>query len=157
MKIVPIRTKEANLFIANFHRHNRPIDHRSHRFTLGLQNDDGMLIGVAVAGLPIARKLDDGKTLEILRVCVKEGYKNANSMLYGRLARIAFLMGYEKVITYTLQKECASSLKAVGAVVEATLNQPNTWDRTSRRRKGQLVYSEKKLRWCFQKPKEAGV
>jgi hypothetical protein len=157
MKIIPLRTTEANAFISQFHRHNGPIDHRSHRFTLGLQNVTGDLIGVAVAGLPIARNLDDGKTLEILRVCVKEGNKNANSMLYGRLSRIAFLMGYEKVITYTLQKECASSLKAVGAVLEAELNKPNSWDRSSRHRGEKAVYSEKKYRWCFKKPKEAGV
>ena len=154
MKIIPVRTKDANAFIEKYHRHNGPIDHRSHRFTIGLEKD-GELVGVAVAGLPISRKLDDGKTLEILRVCVLDGIKNANSMLYGRVARVGYLMGYEKVITYTLQSECASSLKAVGAKIEHELNRPCSWNHKSRPRKEQAVYLKKKYRWIFHKPKEA--
>ena len=155
MKIVPIRTKDANAFIAEHHRHSKPIDHRSHRFTIALEHH-GKIIGVGVAGLPIARKLDDGKTMEILRVCVTNGHKNANSLLYGKLARIGYLMGYERIITYTLQKECASSLKAVGAELEAELNRTdNSWNVPSRPREHQEVYGEKKYRWVFKKPKEA--
>lgn len=151
MRIIPIRTKIANEFISKWHRHNKPIDHRSHRFTIGLECN-GELVGVGVAGLPIARANDDGKTLEILRVCVKEGYHNANSLLYGRLTRIASMMGYEKVITYTLQKECASSLKAVGAHLEKKINRPSQWSRPARIRKHQDIFDEKKYRWSFKLP-----
>ena len=35
-------------------------------------------------------------------------------MLYGRAAKIAFLMGYQNIITYTLEKEKGISLKASG-------------------------------------------
>ena len=145
-KIIPIKLKDANIFVAQNHRHNKPIDHRSHRFSLGLLNGEE-LIGVAIAGLPIARKQDDGKTLEIMRVCVKEGHPNANSMLYGRVRRIAGLMGYERIITYTLQSESASSLKGVGAVKEAEINRPSKWSRPARPRIEQNVYKEKKVRW----------
>lgn len=153
LKFVPVRLSEANAFIAKYHRHNGPVDHRTHRFTIGLR-DNGELVGVGVAGLPISRKLDDGKTLEISRVCVKDGYKNANSMFYGRLARIGYLMGYEKVITYTLQKESASSLKAVGAILERELNRPQSWNVPTRPREEREVYKEKKYRWVFKKPKD---
>ena len=74
--------------------------------------DEDKLIGVAICGRPIARKLDDGNTLEINRVCVLEGYQNACSMLYGRCTKIAKLMGYAKVITYTMESENGASLKA---------------------------------------------
>ena len=147
MRIIPIKVAEANKFVAVYHRHNKPIDHRSHRFSLGLLNDKRELIGVAIAGLPIAQKLDDGKTLEIMRVCVKEGNPNANSMLYGRIRRIGGLMGYERIITYTLQKESTSSLKAVGAVKEAEINRISKWGRPARPRIEQEVYKEKKIRW----------
>ena len=69
---------------------------------------------MAIAGRPVARRLDDGKTLEVLRVCT-DGTPNANSFLYGRVKRIAQLMGYEKIITYTLEEESGASLRAVGA------------------------------------------
>jgi hypothetical protein len=73
------------------------------KFALGAAVD-GKLVGVAIAGRPVARKLDDGKTLEILRVCTNVT-PNACSFLYGRVKRIAHLKGYEKVITYTLEEE----------------------------------------------------
>jgi hypothetical protein len=76
---------------------------------------DHALIGVAIIGCPIARMLDDGKTVEILRVCVKEGYPNTNSKLYARAKQICQLMGYKRIITYTLKKEKQSSLKAIQA------------------------------------------
>lgn len=60
--------------------------------------------GVAIVGHPVARKLDDGLTVEIYRVCT-DGTYNACSMLYGACARIAREMGYKRIITYTLVSE----------------------------------------------------
>jgi hypothetical protein len=142
--IIPIKVKIANEFIEKYHRHNRGIDHRSHRFSLGLMCDD-KLIGVAVAGLPIAQKNDDGFTLEILRVCVLEGYPNANSMLYARIKRIALLMGYRRIITYTLKDELGSSLKAIGAVPYDI--RIGKWSRPARPRTDQLITFAPKIRW----------
>lgn len=149
MKIRPISLTRANEFVSSHHRHNKPVDHRGHRFSLGLYDDAGLLIGVGIAGQPIARKNDDGKTLEVLRVCVLEGNPNANSKLYGRLKRIAQLMGYEKVITYTLQDECASSLKAVGAIKEREINRVSKWSRPARPRAEQPVSYMPKIRWSL--------
>jgi hypothetical protein len=106
---------------------------------------DGKLVGVAIAGRPVARRLDDGKTLEVLRVCT-DGTANANSFLYGRVKRIALLMGYAKVITYTLEEESGASLRAVGAEVVATLK-PKEWSVPSRPRGSQAVYGKAKVKW----------
>lgn len=144
MVIRPISLKLANEFVEKHHRHNKKV--RGHKWSLGLYEED-KLIGVGIVGRPVARLLDDGLTLEILRVCTN-GERNANSMLYGRIARIAKLMGYEKVITYTLQKESGSSLRAVGATPEWKFD-GQSWSRKNRLRKEQRIYYEPKIRWKF--------
>jgi len=140
----PIELKDANRFIAQFHRHNKPVVRA--KFQLGLMDGGEELIGVGIVGRPIARMLSDGKTVEVLRTCIKEGYPNACSMMYARLKRISQLLGYEKVITYTLQKESQSSLKALGSSIVAEVK-PQNWDRKDRRRTPQKVYKEPKWRW----------
>ena len=145
MKIIPLRMSQANKFISKYHRHNKPVDHRGHRFSIGLVDGENKLIGVAIAGQPIAQRNDDGFTLEILRVCVLDGYRNANSMLYGRVRRIGMLMGYHRIITYTLQSESGASLRAVGATSKEIRTYP--WDRPARPRNDQEVTHLQKLRW----------
>jgi len=145
MKIIPLRMSQANEFISKYHRHNKPVDHRAHRFSIGLVDDSGKLIGVAIAGQPIAQKNDDGFTLEVLRVCVLDGYPNANSMLYGRVKRIGMLMGYRRIITYTLESESGASLRAIGA--KPTRIRTYTWSRPARPRDDQEVTYLPKLRW----------
>lgn len=61
----------------------------------------------------MARRMDDGLTLEVTRVCT-DGTRNANSILYGACARTAKGMGYNRIITYTLQSESGASLRAAG-------------------------------------------
>lgn len=143
MRFIPISLREANSFVTMFHRHNKKV--RGFKFAIGLMKGKE-LIGVAIAGRPVARMLDDGKTIEILRVCVKEGHKNANSKLYGRMRKICEVMGYKKVITYTLKKESGSSLRAVGAVPVHEVK-PQSWDRPNRVRAEQKVYQQPKTRW----------
>src|SRR5947199_9619686 len=109
MCAVPLHLRKANEFVAKHHRHNPPT--AGGKFALGA-SVDGKLVEVAIAGRPVARRLDDGKTLEVLRVCT-DGTPNANSFLYGRVKRIALLMGYAKVVTYTLEEESGASLRAV--------------------------------------------
>lgn len=110
--------KEANAFVAELHRHHEPV-HRD-KFRVGIADDDGRLRGVVQVGRPVARALCDGKTLEVTRLCT-DGYKNACSFLYSRAARIAKEMGYEKIITYTLDAEDGTSLKASGWIKEADI------------------------------------
>ena len=141
-QIVPLGLKEANRFVVMFHRHNKKVP--GGKFAIGLQVSNE-LVGVAIAGRPLARLLDNGKTIEVLRVCVKEGFKNANSMLYGRMRKICKLFGYERIITYTLQRESGSSLKAVGA--SPTPIKRHTWKKSYPNRPFKPIYAEPKIRW----------
>ncbi len=146
-KFIPISLKTANEFVAKHHRHNKPVV--GHKFSIGLiAENGGGLIGVGIAGRPVARLLDDGKTLEVLRVCVMPGYPNAGSMIYGRLVKIARLFGFEKIITYTLAKESGATMRAIGAVQEAKVK-GHKWNCPSRARNSQDVYSEEKIRWTL--------
>lgn len=134
--------RQANEFVAQHHRHSLPTV--GGKFAVGAAAG-GKLVGVAIAGRPVARRLDDGETLEVLRVCT-DGTRNACSFLYGRVKRIAALMGYRKVITYTLADELGASLKAVGGRVVGEVR-PQEWSVPSRPRKSQDVYGKAKLKW----------
>lgn len=110
MLLVPISLKDANAFVAEHHRHHRPVV--GHKFSIGCAQD-GKLVGVAIIGRPVSRYLDNGLTLEVNRLCT-DGTKNACSMLYAAAWRAARAMGYEKIITYTLDTESGASLRAAG-------------------------------------------
>lgn len=110
LSLVPVSLKDANAFVAEHHRHHKPT--RGHKFSIGCAVE-GRLVGVAIVGRPVSRYLDDGLTLEVNRLCTT-GEQNACSMLYGTAARAAKAMGYRKIITYTLNSEPGTSLRAVG-------------------------------------------
>jgi hypothetical protein len=139
VEAVPITLRAANEFVRLLHRHNAPVT--GCRFAVGCTLD-GKLVGVAIAGRPASRRLDDGRTLEVLRVCT-DGTGNACLFLYSRVARIARLLGYRRVLTYTLADEGGASLRAVGARVVGEVP-AGEWDKPSRRRRSQAVYGEKK-------------
>jgi hypothetical protein len=124
MKVTPISFRAACDFVQQLHRHNKPP--RGHKFSVGLRNDAGELVGVAMAGRPIARHFDDGLTLEVNRTCT-DGTKNANSMLYGAVWRAAKAMGYQRCITYTQADESGASLRAVGYVLVRELAARKSW------------------------------
>src|ERR1043165_7510272 len=142
MEAIPLHIREANDFVKQYHRHSLPVT--TGKFALGVALD-GKLVGVAIAGRPVARRLDNGKTLEVLRVCT-DGTPNANSFLYGRVKRIAALMGYRRTIMYTLAEESGASLRAVGARVVGEV-QPQQWNVPSRPRRSQKVYGKAKWKW----------
>lgn len=70
----PIELKEANAFVEKMHRHHAPV-HRD-KFRIGVLNDDGKLVGVIQCGRPVSRVLDDGETIEVVRLCT-DGTRNA--------------------------------------------------------------------------------
>ena len=78
LTLTPINLKTANAFVQQYHRHHKPT--RGHKFSIGV-SDSGSLVGVAICGRPVARRLDDGYTLEINRLCT-DGTPNACSILY---------------------------------------------------------------------------
>jgi hypothetical protein len=65
-----------------------------------------------MVGRPVSRILDDGWTLELIRLCVLDGFKNASSKLMGAAQRATFALGYKKLITYTVPEESGKSLLA---------------------------------------------
>lgn len=71
------------------------------------------IVGVAIVGRPVSRHLDDGWTLEVNRLCT-DGTHNACSMLYAAAWRAARAMGYRRIVTYILDSESGTSLKASG-------------------------------------------
>ena len=131
MKIeaIPLELKEANLFVTKLHRHHDAV-YRD-KFRLGALLD-GKLVGVVQVGRPVSRMLDDGNTLEVVRLCT-DGTKDVCSFLYSRAARIAKEMGYKKIITYILESESGASLKAAGWKQEAVTSGGH-WSRPSRPR-----------------------
>jgi hypothetical protein len=110
LRHVRIELAEANAFVAQHHRHHKPVI--GHLFSLSVALD-GKIVGVAVVGRPIARMRDDGQTVEVTRLCT-DGIKNACSFLYGAAARAAFALGYTRIGTYILNSELGTSLKAAG-------------------------------------------
>ena len=108
--LTPITLKVANEFVAAYHRHHKPTP--GHKFSVAV-GDGERLRGVAIIGRPVARRSDDGWTLEVNRCCT-DGAANACSMLYGAAWRAAKAMGYRRVITYTLPDEGGASLRAAG-------------------------------------------
>jgi hypothetical protein len=112
LNIKQISLQEANGFIAKYHRHHNTVV--GHKWSIGCFIGDN-LVGVAICGRPVSRKLDDGNTIEVTRLCT-DGTKNACSKLYGSCARITREFGYNKIITYILDNESGASLKATGWV-----------------------------------------
>ena len=110
LTLIPVSLKEANAFVAAHHRHHKPVT--GHKFSIGCECD-GRLAGVVIAGRPVSRYLDNGLTLEVTRLCTT-GEKNVCSMLYAAAARAAKAMGYRKIITYTLDTEDGTSIRAAG-------------------------------------------
>lgn len=127
MNIEPITFKKACEFVALHHRHNKPPV--GHKFSVGL-SVNGNLVGVAMAGRPVARHFDDGLTLEVNRTCT-DGTRNANSMLYGAVWRAAKAMGYKRCITYTQHGETGASLRAAGFVMVKSLPARKSWANSS--------------------------
>lgn len=119
LKIVPVSFAEAKAFVALHHRHHKPPV--GHKYSIGVADTDqvgedgelGVLVGVVIVGRPVSRYLDDGKTLEVTRLCTI-GAHNACSMLYAAAWRAARAMGYERVVTYILESENGASLRAAG-------------------------------------------
>ena len=103
LKLIPVSLKTANAFVAEHHRHHKSVT--GHKFSLGCMRE-GQLVGVAIVGRPVSRYLDDGLTLEVNRLC-STGEKNVCSFLYGAL-------GYQRIVTYTLDTEPGTSLRAAG-------------------------------------------
>ena len=110
LEVQPITLDEAKAFVAQHHRHHPPPI--GWRFGIAV-NDGEDVVGVIICGRPVARSWDDGWTIEVTRCCT-DGTKNAASKLYAAAWRAARAMGYKRIITYTLDSEPGTSLRAAG-------------------------------------------
>ena len=110
LTLTPISLRDANTFVAQHHRHHRPVT--GHKFSVAC-SEAGRLVGVAIVGRPVSRYLDNGHTLEVNRLCT-DGTKNACSFLYAAAWRAARALGYRKIVTYILDTESGASLRAAG-------------------------------------------
>lgn len=131
LQLVPVSQRQANEAVTRWHRHNAAP--RGDLFRVGLADDDGVLVAVGIAGRPVARHLDDGRTVEITRVS-SDGTRNAGSRIYGALTRAAFALGYRRVVTYTQASESGASLRAAGFRVVAELPPRRGWHSMTRPR-----------------------
>lgn len=140
---IRVTLDEANNFVKDWHRHHKPVV--GHIFSLGavLKKD---LVGVVIVGRPVARMRDDGKTLEVTRLCT-DGTHNACSFLYGAAARACFALGYERIGTYTLASEAGASLRACGWRLIGERG-GGSWSRQSRPRDDKHPIEQKLLWEC---------
>ena len=139
--ITPVSLTEANKFVSEHHRHHKPVV--GHKFSIAVSLDD-VVVGVCIVGRPVSRHLDNGWVLEVTRCCT-DGTKNAPSMLYGAAWRVAKGLGYKKLITYVLQEETGTSLKAAGWKVIGVRGGGN-WNCKSRPRVD-TEHQQRKLLW----------
>ena len=143
LQITPINLDEANAFVEANHRHHKPVPGAKFCVAVSEEND---VVGVAIVGRPVSRHLDDGWTLEVNRCCTY-GTKNACSMLYSSAWRAARAMGYQKLITYTLESEGGASLRGAGWQCVGETNTKNQgWNRSTRPRVDTHPLQQK-LKW----------
>jgi hypothetical protein len=156
-EIRPIERDQARAFVDEHHAHNKaPV---SWRFGAGIWNG-AQLIGVVMVGRPVARMIDGATVVEVNRLCIRRDAPgelrwNACSLAYGWAAREAKRRGFAKIITYTLESEPGTTLKAAGWIAEAK-TKGGSWNRPSR---GREVVAPlcKKIRWARELAPAAAV
>jgi hypothetical protein len=147
LRVARLELHEANDFVSLVHRHHGPAT--GHRFSFGALTSGGGIVGAAICGRPVARRIPQKHVLEVLR-CATNGHRNACSFLYSRAARIATELGFRAVITYTLTEEEGASLRACGWWPEVQPGPGVSWNVPSRPRevtKGQGLGP--KTRWLW--------
>lgn len=146
-QILPIAQRKAREFVNEHHEHNRAP--AGWRFGAGIWNGP-TLLGVIMVGRPVARALDASTTAEVNRLCLRrdvpaERRWNACSMAYGWAAREAKRRGFQRIITYTLETEAGTTLRAAGWREEAR-TKGGSWSTPSRPR-ADTAPTCPKVRW----------
>jgi hypothetical protein len=134
-------------FIEGTHRHHGRLP--GWKWGHGVASN-GQLVGVAVCGRPTSQELAkrEPHTIEVRRVAT-DGTRNACSFLYARARDAAVSKGYNRVITYILEHEPGTSLKAAGFRF-VRMTDGGSWDRPSRPRKDKAPTGPKQL-WEWRK------
>lgn len=135
---------QARRFVAFVHTHAPLLT--GWKFGTSAWDAVGM-IGVVTVGRPVSRVLQARGWLEVNRCCLmRHAPKNAASMLLGRACRVAGDLGFPKIVSYTLEHEDGTSLKAAGFSPVA-LSAGGEHDRPSRPREAADFDTGPKIRW----------
>lgn len=117
LTLTPLELRQANEFYEKHHRHHGKV--QQHRWSCGVVDEMGVLMGAYSAGRPRARLSDTRKTeyphtIEVIRLCThsKIPTPGAASMMYGSAWRAAKAKGFKRAITFILKEEAGTSLKA---------------------------------------------
>jgi hypothetical protein len=110
LELVPITQAAAKDFVRIHHRHHKPPVGSVFQIAAAV---NGLIVAVIIVGRPVSRIADDGFTLEVTRLCTIS-YPNSCSKLYAAAWRVTRSLGYHKLITYILESEKGTSLKASG-------------------------------------------
>lgn len=107
----PMTLAEAGAFVTKHHRHHKK---KHARWSVGAEVN-GELVGVVVVGNPVAVGLNNGKTFEVLRLCVVEDApRNTCSRLLGAAWRASKAMGVTRLVSYLRADERGHSYTASG-------------------------------------------
>lgn len=148
LQLVPVTFEEACDFIDRYHEHHGPP--QGWKFGVGCATVvDPYLVGVATVGRPVSRHQDDGRTLEVTRLCTDGETRNVASKLYAACWRAAKNMGYTRLITYTLVEEEGTSLNATVFEVVHERTGGGSWDRDGRPRRDEHPTGQKTL-WAVE-------
>jgi hypothetical protein len=146
-EVAPVEWQTARSFVEQHHRHAQAP--RGWRYGFGARCAD-RLVGVVTVGRPVARMIDGQRVVEVNRLCVDPDLDaalvwNVASQLYAAAAREAKRRGYERIITYTLETEKGTTLRAAGWTPVAR-TRGGKWDRPSRART-EAAPTCRKVRW----------
>lgn len=148
VRIVPISLPTANAYVATLHRHHAPVPPGFPWFCIGAVSN-GVLCGVAIGGRPTNRNNDNKFTVEVLRVAT-DGTLHTPSALLGACARAAKAIGAERCITYTLEEESGTSLRAAGWIQEKSgISSAWMYGNTRTKAVARDHMDKKKIRWAI--------
>lgn len=155
LSVRPTTLRAANDFVQKHHRHNGRTARDGGKFAIACHYGED-LVGVAIVGNPLSATFMDrttyGHVAEVLRTCTNESApKGAVSFLYGACTRICRGMGFDLLVSYTLDTESGASLRGAGWRHVAMTKPVNPgWrkkDHLSKTREYQEVMGKIKHRW----------
>ena len=148
LKLQPITQKAAKVYINEIHRHHKaPVGSIFQIACIDTENPADIL-GVIMVGRPVCRHHNGKGMCEVNRLATT-GAKNVCSFLYAAAARVAKNLGYSQIITYILETEHGSSLKASGWKHDYT-SAGGSWNVPSRKRQEKVFPQCKKKRYAKQ-------
>lgn len=150
MRIVPVSITEARAFVEKHHKHHHAPPGAS--FAVGVACL-GRLVCVALVGRPISPELDADPTIAELTRGASDGSTWGAASLCTRTAgEAAVLLGYRRVVSYTLLGERGTSYRKAGwRVTGLRVYAPTAvgWNNRPGRAPTSQVSRHPKVRWEY--------